>query len=379
MDRKNLTGLYFWQGNTACAEGAIAAGCRFFAGYPITPSLEIMVHMNSRLPELNGICIQMEDEIASMAAVLGSSWAGRKAMTATSGPGFSLMLENIGLAIMTETPCVVVNVQRGGPSTGLPTFYSQSDIMQARWGAHGDYEIIALCPNSPQECFDLTIKAFNLSEQYRVPVIILIDGFIAHMMEKVTVPDDNSIQIVSRNQPKQLADIPVDSKPDNLLVPPMANFGQGYRTHTTGLTHDEHGYPDISTEAQNKLISRLIDKIKLNSDKIVITEQTCLDDADIAVISYGINSRTAVEAVKRARKNNVKAGHLRLVSLWPFPEKKIRELSNQAKKIIVPETNMGQIVREVQRFADSNTQIAPLNNAGGEIITADKILKTIMS
>jgi len=378
MDKKILTGTHFWQGNTACAEGAIAAGCRFFAGYPITPSLEIMEHMNNRLPQFNGTCIQMEDEIASMAAVLGSSWAGKKAMTATSGPGFTLMLENIGLGIMTETPCVIVNVQRGGPSTGLPTMYSQSDIMQARWGAHGDYEIIALTPNSPQECFELTITAFNLSEQYRTPVIMLIDGFTAHMMEKVVVPDYKKLPVISRAKQNVSGKKTNHFKPEKSLVPPMLNFGQGHRIHATGLTHNENGYPDTSAETHNKLVPRLIDKIRLNSHKITMTEQTYLDDAQVAVISYGINSRIAEKAVNTARKNNIKAGHLRLISLWPFPDKEVKNLTFQAKKIIVPEINMGQIVKEVQRVSRGDTEIIPLNNAGGKLIDENLILKEIM-
>ncbi|MFQ5843192.1 MAG: 2-oxoacid:acceptor oxidoreductase subunit alpha, partial [Thermodesulfobacteriota bacterium] len=268
-----LTGEHYMDGDFACAEGALAAGCRFFAGYPITPSTEVAERFSERIPEVGGIFIQMEDEMASMNAILGASWGGVKSMTSTSGPGFSLMMENIGLGVMMEVPCVVVNVQRGGPSTGLPTMVGQADMMQARWGSHGDYEIIALSPNSPQECFHFTIEAFNLSEKCRVPVLFMMDECVGHMTEKVTIPPPDDIEIYPRrlthSSPKEY----LPYMPDDDLVPPMIIAGQGYKIHTTGLTHDERGYPVMTAEAQEKLVRRLVDKIRLNADNIIRIEE----------------------------------------------------------------------------------------------------------
>ena len=351
-NRAVLTGKHFLSGDYACAEGAIAAGCRFFAGYPITPATEIAERMARRLPEVGGVYIQMEDELGSIAAVIGASYAGVKAMTATSGPGFSLMQENIGLAVMTETPLVIVDIMRGGPSTGQPTKPGQQDMMQAKWGSHGDYEVIALAPSSVQEMFDLTIECFNLSEKFRVPAFLMADETVAHMWERVIIPEPDQIEIVNRKKPTVSPADYLPFKPDEDLVPPMACFGEGYRVHVTGLTHDERGYPKTdSPEIQEQLIRRLCDKIRKNADKIVKVKEFMLEDAEIAVIAYGTPARAAISAVKKAREEGIKAGLLRLVTVWPFPERQVAELAARVKGIVVPELNYGQIVREVERAA----------------------------
>jgi len=372
-----LSGAHFMNGDVACAEGAIAAGCRFFAGYPITPATEIAEHLSERMPEIGRIYIQMEDEIASIAAIIGASYAGLKTMTATSGPGFSLMQENIGLAIMTETPCVVVDIMRGGPSTGQPTMPGQQDVMQARWGSHGDYEIIALAPSSVQEMFDLTLEAFNLSEMYRVPTLLLADEIIAHMWEKVVIPSAEKIKIVNRKKPSVSPETYMPFMPDDNLVPPMACFGEGYRFHATGLTHDEHGYPKTtSSEVQEQLVKRLCDKIRKNADRIIRVEETMLNDAEVVVVAYGIVARAALSAVRKAREMGIKAGLLRLITLWPFPEKHVAKIAKKAKKIIVPEMNCGQMVREVERAA-KETPVAFLSKLGEEPHTPMEILEAI--
>jgi len=366
MQREVLTGKHLMQGDVACAEGAIAAGCRFFAGYPITPATEIAERMSRRMVEVGGIYVQMEDELASMAAVIGASWAGAKAMTATSGPGFSLMQENIGLAAMTETPCVVVNIMRGAPSTGQPTEPGQQDVMQAQWGSHGDYDVIAFAPSSVQEMFDLTIECFNMAETYRVPTFLLADGFIGHLWERVIIPPPEEIKIVERKKPTVPPEKYVPFRPDDDLVPPMANFGDGYKVHVTGLTHDEHGYPRTDDpKVQFELVQRLCEKIRKNADKIVKTKEFMLEDAEVAVIAYGIASRASISAVRKAREAGVKAGLLRLVTVWPFPEKTVAELANRVKAIVVPEMNYGQIVREVERAA-KETPVYFLPKLGGE-------------
>ncbi|RLI14515.1 2-oxoacid:acceptor oxidoreductase subunit alpha [Candidatus Bathyarchaeota archaeon] len=366
MQREVLTGKHLMQGDVACAEGAIAAGCRFFAGYPITPATEIAERMSRRMVEVGGIYVQMEDELASMAAVIGASWAGAKAMTATSGPGFSLMQENIGLAAMTETPCVVVNIMRGAPSTGQPTEPGQQDVMQAQWGSHGDYDVIAFAPSSVQEMFDLTIECFNMAETYRVPTFLLADGFIGHLWERVIIPPPEEIKIVERKKPTVPPEKYVPFRPDDDLVPPMANFGDGYKVHVTGLTHDEHGYPRTDDpKVQFELVQRLCEKIRKNADKIVKTKEFMLEDADVAVIAYGIASRASISAVRKAREAGVKAGLLRLVTVWPFPEKTVAELANRVKAIVVPEMNYGQMVREVERAA-KETPVYFLPKLGGE-------------
>jgi 2-oxoglutarate ferredoxin oxidoreductase subunit alpha len=372
-----LTGVHFMSGDIACAEGALAAGCRFFAGYPITPATEIAEHIAARMPKVGGIYIQMEDEIASIAAVIGASYAGLKAMTATSGPGFSLMQENIGLAAMTEAPCVIVDVMRGGPSTGQPTLPGQQDVMQAKWGSHGDYEIIALAPSSVQEMFDLTVEAFNLAETYRVPTLVMADEVVAHMWERVVIPPAEEIKIVNRKKPNTPQDKYLPFMPDDDLVPPMACFGEGYRFHATGLTHDEHGYPRTQdSEAQTRLVQRLCDKIRKNADKIVRVEEALLEDAEVVVVAYGIVARAALSAVRKAREQGIKAGLLRLITLWPFPEKHVAKAAERAKAIIVPEMNCGQMVREVERAAKT-TPTYHVSKLGEEPHTPMEILEAI--
>jgi 2-oxoglutarate ferredoxin oxidoreductase subunit alpha len=373
-----LTGVHFMDGDTACAEGALAAGCRFFAGYPITPATEIAERIARRMPEIGGVYVQMEDELSSMAAVIGASYAGVKSMTATSGPGFSLMQENIGLAAMTEAPCVVVNIMRGGPSTGQPTMAGQQDVMQAKWGSHGDYEIIALAPASVQEMFDLTIEAFNLAETYRTPTFILADGILGHMSERVEIPNADMIKIVNRKKPQDSPEEYLPFKPGKNLVPPMASFGEGYRFYATGLTHDEKGHPRTdSAEAQQKLVQRLCDKIRKNADKIVQVKEITLKDAEVAVIAYGITYRSALSAVRKARAEGTKTDLLRLITLWPFPEKHVSQLAKKVKAIVVPEMNYGQIVREVERAA-KETPVVFLPKLGGEPHRPTEILEGIM-
>ncbi len=372
-----LSGAHFIDGDVACAEGALAAGCRFFAGYPITPSTEIAERIAARFPTVGGLFIQMEDELASMAAVIGAAWTGKRTMTVTSGPGFSLMMENIGLAAMTETPCVVVDVQRGGPSTGLPTLPGQADMMQARWGSHGDYAIIALCPNSPQECFDLTIRAFNLAEQYRVPVLLMMDECIGHMTERVEVPEADQIEIV----PRRYYDGPKRSYrpylPDPDLVPPMVRAGEGFQFHITGLTHDEQGYPEMNWRAQEKGVRRLLEKIRRNAEQINEFETEGLEEAEVVVVSFGISSRVALPAVDDARKKGIRVGMLRLITVWPFPEKKIRELAGQIKSFVVPELNYGQICLEVERCAAGKARTILVPHGGGWVHDPEQIRQAI--
>ncbi|MFH1651171.1 MAG: 2-oxoacid:acceptor oxidoreductase subunit alpha [Chloroflexota bacterium] len=376
-EERFLTGEYFMSGDDACAEGAICAGCRFFAGYPITPATEIAERMADRLPEVNGNYIQMEDELASMAAILGASWAGVKAMTSTSGPGFSLMMENIGLGVMLETPCVVVNMQRGGPSTGLPTLTGQGDMMQARWGSHGSYSIIALSPNSPQELFDLTIRAFNLAEQYRVPVFVMGEAATAHMYEKVVIPPIDEIEIWNRRKPLVPPWEYKPFEPDFDLVPAMAVAGEGYHFHVTGLTHDERGYPASSVEAQDKLVRRLVDKIEKNSDKIIEIQEDQVDGAEIIVCVYGITSRVANIAVERARREGLKVGLLRLITVWPFPEDRVRQISRHARAFVVPENNYGQIALEVERCVSSRAPTIRVPHMGGGVHRPEAIFRAI--
>lgn len=372
-----LTGRHFFLGDHACAEGALAAGCRFFAGYPITPSTEIAERLAHRLPEVGGIFVQMEDELASMAAILGASVAGARAMTATSGPGFSLMMENVGLAAMMEVPCVVVNVQRGAPSTGLPTLAGQADVMQARWGSHGDYEIVAYAPASPQECFDLTIRAFNTADQYRIPVFVLADEVVGHMTERVVIPPPEAIPRVERKRPQVAPDgegfLPF--KADDDLVPPMAHAGEGYHVHFTGLTHDERGYPVITPDAHDRLVRRLVEKVRQHAWRIVEYEEHRLDDARVTVIAYGSTARSARRAVTLAREEGIQAGLLRPVTLWPFPGERVRKLSERVAAFVVPELNMGQIAREVERF--TSRPVLGVNHAGGAMFPPGPILDTI--
>jgi 2-oxoglutarate ferredoxin oxidoreductase subunit alpha len=343
--------IMFTMGDIACAEGALSAGCRFFGGYPITPATEIAEWMSQRMPELGGAYVQFEDEIASITSVIGASWTGVKSMTATSGPGVSLMLEAVGLAVMTETPLVLVNIMRGGPSTGQPTRGQQGDIMQAKWGSHGDYQIIALTPASVQEMFDQTLQAFNLSERYRTPVFVLADETVGHMREKLIIPDEKNIKIENRKSPTVDPSEYLPFKADDDLVPPMALFGSKYQFYATGLTHDERGYPSDRDDVQIELITRLSNKILHNADKIIEVERVELDDAKIAVISYGTPSRSAKRAIKSAREEGIKVGLLRLKTVWPFPEKEVAQLATEVDHIIVAEQNLGQVYYMVKAAA----------------------------
>jgi 2-oxoglutarate ferredoxin oxidoreductase subunit alpha len=373
-----LTGAHYLDGDKACAEGAIAAGCRFLAGYPITPSTEVAERVAERFPLVGGFFIQMEDEIASMAAVLGAAWAGKKSMTVTSGPGVSLMMENIGLGAMLETPCVIVNVQRGGPSTGLPTLPGQADLMQARWGSHGDYEIIAVCPNSPQECFDLTITAFNLAEKYRVPVFVMMDECVGHMTEKVVIPEPEAIEIETRRFTNKKPGDYMPYEYGNDLIPDMTKAGDGHFFHITGLTHDEKGYPVMNWQTQEKLVRRLIEKIRNVADDIVILEEENMRDAEIVIVSYGITSRVALKAIQMAKEKKLNhIGQMRLKTIWPFPEKRIRELAGKIKAFVVPEMNYGQMVLEVERCASGKCKSILVPHGGGTVHDPEVILKAI--
>ncbi len=372
-DKDLLTGEHFIHGDAACAEGGLAAGCRFFAGYPITPATEVAERMARRLPEVGGVYIQMEDEMGSMAAILGASWGGVKSMTSTSGPGFSLMMENVGLGMMTETPCVVVNIQRGGPSTGLPTLVGQADVMQARWGAHGDYGCIALAPASPQDCFDLTVQAFNLAEIYRQPVFVIGDEVVGHMTEKVVIPRREQLQVVERPRPRQRPAeyLPFDSA--GPLPAPMAVAGAGYHVHVTGLTHDERGYPVITDAVQERNVRHLVDKIRKNAHKIIQVETIGLDDAQVVVVAYGCTARVARQAVEDLRNRGHKAGYVRLITLWPFPSNLIRSLAKQVKAFIVPEINYGQMAYEVDRTSQGKAEVVLMALMGGSIHTPNEI------
>jgi len=373
-----LTGVHFLDGDHACCEGTLAAGARFAAGYPITPSTEVVERFASRIPTVGGIFIQMEDELAASIAIQGAVWGGAKAFTVTSGPGFSLMMEHIGYAAITETPCVFVNVQRGGPSTGLPTLPAQADMMQARWGSHGDYGIVALCPNSPQECFDLTITGFNLAEEFRVPVMMMLDECVGHMTEKVVIPPADRIEVTPRRYThKPPAEFRL-FEPEADLVPEMVKAGDGYRFHVTGLTHDERGYPSMNVAAQDRMARRLVEKLKPFSNGRAICETGNLEDADVVVVSYGITSRVAQRAIQLAREQGVRAGKFRIISAWPFPEQRIGDLAGRIKAFVVPELNLGQMAREVERAAAGRAKVYPVTHAGGTVHDPDAILKAIV-
>ena len=373
----NSKGYKLVQGNEACVEGALAAGMRFFAGYPITPSTEIAEISSQKLPKLGGKFIQMEDELASMAAIIGGSLAGLKSMTATSGPGFSLMQENIGYAAITEIPCVIINVQRGGPSTGLPTSPAQGDVMQAKWGTHGDHPAVALTPNSVQETYEYTIKAFNIAEKYRTPVIMLMDETVGHMREKMVYKDISEIEIINRKKPACKPEDYVAYRPDEDMIPPMASFGEGYRYHVTGLTHDETGFPTNSNEISEKLISRIVDKVGKNIDDFAYYEEYKLEDAEVVIIAYGGVSRSAKSAVDVLRKKNIKAGLFRPITIWPFLENQIDKVSKKAKEVYVAEMNLGQYFLEVDRVAGKNCAVKKINKINGELISPDEIVKAI--
>jgi len=371
--RKNDRKVLLLQGNEALAEGALAAGCRFFAGYPITPASEIAEHMALKLPALGGSFIQMEDEIASMGAVIGASLAGMKAMTATSGPGFSLVQENLGYACMAETPCVVVNVMRGGPSTGLPTLASQGDVMQARWGTHGDHPIIVLAVSSVRDCFEITVFAFNLSEKYRVPVIILSDEVVAHTRETFVLPSPDEIEVFDRVTPTVPPEWYLPYEDTGTGVPPMAAFGDGFRHHVTGLTHDERGFPTQRSDDINVLMRRLFRKITQGFHEIQRVETFMMEDAEIAVIAYGSVARSSRRAVIEAREHGVKAGLLQLVTLFPFPRRYVEKVLQQCRAVLVPEMNMGQISREVKRVHLNSSRVETLNRVDGRLITPREI------
>jgi len=366
------------QGNEAVAEGSLAAGCRFFAGYPITPATEISEVLSVKLPQLDGTFIQMEDEIASMGAIIGASLTGVKSMTATSGPGFSLMQENIGFACMAEVPCVVVNVMRGGPSTGLPTSPSQGDVMQARWGTHGDHSTIVLSPATVRECFDITVMAFNFSEKYRTPVIVLMDEIVGHMREKILLPPPEDVTVVDRLQPTVPPEwyIPYEDTPTG--VPPMGVFGSGYRYHVTGLTHDVRGFPTQRPDEVDPLIRRLFRKITQHFDDIQVGKEFLTEDAQVVVIAYGSVARSAKRAVKEARAREIRAGLFQPITLWPFMRKTVERIATRAKTLIVPEMSMGQISREVKRVNEGRASVVTLNRVDGNLVTPDEILEKIL-
>jgi len=372
-----MEGEVLLQGNEAVVEGALAAGCRFYAGYPITPSTEIAEAMARRLPQLGGVFIQMEDEIASIAAVIGASLAGAKAMTATSGPGFSLMQENLGFACVAEVPCVVVDVMRGGPSTGLPTSPSQGDVMQARWGTHGDHPIIVLCASSVKECFYLTVRAFNLSEKYRTPVILLLDEVVGHMREKIRIPPPEEIEVVDRPRPTMPPEwyIPYEDTPSG--VPPMAPFGEGYRYHVTGLIHDIRGFPTSRPDEIGPFFERLFRKISRNFADIHSSEAFQVEDAEVVVIAYGSVARSAKRAVIEARREGIRAGLLKLLTIWPFEKPAVERAASSARVLLVPEMNMGQISREVKRVNQGRAKVVTLNKMDSTLITPQEILEKI--
>jgi 2-oxoglutarate ferredoxin oxidoreductase subunit alpha len=366
------------QGNEAVVEGALATGCRFFAGYPITPATEISEILSVKLPRLDGTFIQMEDEIASMGAIIGASLAGVKSMTATSGPGFSLIQENLGFACMAEVPCVVINVMRGGPSTGLPTAPSQGDVMQARWGTHGDHSIIALAPATVRECFDVTVMAFNLSEKYRTPAVVLMDEIVGHMREKIVLPPPEDLSVTNRIQPTVPPEwyIPYEDSPTG--VPPMGIFGSGYRYHVTGLTHDVRGFPTQRPDEVGPFIRRTFRKITQHFADIQVGKAFLTEDAQIVVIAYGSVARSAKWAVKKARQQGIRAGLFQLITLWPFMRQAVERLASQAEVLIVPELNMGQISREVKRVNEGKAAVIALNRVDGDLMTPDEILRKIL-
>jgi 2-oxoglutarate ferredoxin oxidoreductase subunit alpha len=364
-------GMHYFSGNEAAAEGAVAAGCRFYAGYPITPSSEIMERMALRLREVKGVFIQMEDEIASISAVIGASWAGAKAMTATSGPGFSLMQESIGYAAFTETPCVIIDVQRAGPCTGQATRVGSGDIMQAKWGSHGDYQVIAFSPWSVQEMYELTLRAFNLSERYRVPTLVMADEAVGHLRENLSI--GAKVEVWDRR--KKRGGSPFGTEEED-GVPPMPAFGEGGRLLVTGSTHDANGFRKTDDpEAHGKLVERINEKILKNRNVIIETEEYFLEDSDITIIAYGFTARTSLYVVKQMRKEGGRVGLLRLKTLWPFPEEIIAEVGKRVKKVLVPEMNRGQVAGEVKKFCSSD--VIPLGQTNGEIIRPEKILESL--
>ena len=365
------------QGNEAVARGALAAGCNFFAGYPITPASEITEIMSRELPSRGHSFIQMEDEIASMGACIGASLAGGKSMTATSGPGFSLMQENLGWAVITETPLVLVNVMRAGPSTGLPTNPAQGDLQQARWGTHGDHPAIVLCPASVAECFSLTVTAFNLSERFRTPVILLADEVVAHMREKVVLPGEHELEIIDRRKPSMPPDWYTPYKTDGSLIPCLADLGDGYRYHTTGLVHDERGFPTRRADEVGPFFNRLFAKISRHFRDLEMTRRIEADDAEVVIIAYGCTARAAQAAVRMGRESGLKVGLLQLTSVWPFPRRAVEDVLNSAKAVLVPELNMGQLSREVKRVSRGQVQVQRHSRMDGMVITPEELLNKV--
>lgn len=371
--------IKFWQGNEAVAFGALAAGCKFYAGYPITPSTEVMETMAVELPKVGGVFQQMEDELGACGCAIGASIAGVKSMTASSGPGFTLKQENLGLAYEAEIPLVVVDVMRGGPSTGLPTQGAQQDVMQARWGTYGDHGTIALAPASVEECYTLTVEAFNLAERFRQPVLIMSDAEIGHMREKFVVPDPESLRVVDRKRPSVDAEhfVPYQADPED-DVPPMAGFGDGYRWHVTGLTHNDWGFPTTDPGDIDKKMRRLMRKIERFRDDIVKFDTVEAEDAEILVVSYGSVSRSSIRAVRDARAQGVKVGHFRPITLWPFADKELERLARRVKTIIVPELNCGQMALEVERAVHGKARVVPLNRVDGELFQPTEIFNKIV-
>jgi 2-oxoglutarate ferredoxin oxidoreductase subunit alpha len=365
------------QGNEAIVLGALAAGCNFFAGYPITPSSEIMELLSRELPARGDVFIQMEDEIASLGSCIGASLAGRKAMTATSGPGFSLMQENLGYACMAEVPVVLVNVMRAGPSTGMPTNVAQGDVQQARWGTHGDHPAIVLCPATVSECFELTVTAFNHSERFRTPVILLADEMVAHTREKVMLPLPEEVEVIDRRRPAVPPDWYIPYKTDGSLIPALANLGQGYRYHVTGLVHDERGFPTRRQDEVEPFYARLFAKISRQFAYLENVKPFQVDDADLLIIAYGCTARSAMAAVRLGRERGMALGLLQLMTLWPFPRKTISEALDGKKAAIVPELNLGQLRREVLRVNDGRTKVLGLNKMDGTMISPEEILKRL--
>jgi len=374
--KRVLTGNHFMNGNHSATEGAIAAGCTFAAGYPITPSTEIVERIASRFPRVGGCFVQMEDEIAASICLQGGIWAGRKSMTVTSGPGFSLMMESIGLAAITEAPCVFINVQRCGPSTGLPTKVGQADMMQAKWGSHGDYEVIALAPSSPQDCFDFTIDCFNLAEQYRTPVFLMSDEMVGHMTEKVVIPSADEIELVERKYYSGSGPyLPYKAEANG--IPLMSKAGLGHNYHITGLTHDERGYPVLTKEVQEEMMTRLMGKINKDADKLTRVEEHMMEDADIVLVSYGISFRMAYKAMEMAREKGLKVGLLRIITCWPFPETKVREIAKKVKSMIMVELNYGQLYLEMDRFANAHCKTGLVGSSCGEVHEPEEIFNAI--
>lgn len=373
-----MTNAKLMQGNEACTLGALAAGLDFYAGYPITPSTEIAELCSEELPKIGGKFIQMEDEIGSIAAIIGASLTGRKAMTATSGPGFSLMQENLGYASLTEVPIVIINVQRVGPSTGMPTSLAQGDVMQARWGTHGDHPVVVLAPGNVKECFELTVKAFNIAEDYRVPVIVLSDEVIGHMREKVVLPDPKDITVSRRAAPSSPGGyLPYKADADG-GVPLMAPFGAGYRYHVTGLFHDETGFPSNRSDVADTLLRRLQRKVEKAEPAIRDYFTESVDDCDVLVVAFGSSAMSALSAVRQARAKGVKAGLFRPKTIWPFPEEPLSRLASRVKRVIVPEMNLGQLILEIERIVAGRAPVEHLGKVNGELFRPEEVLAAIM-